>query len=148
MKVCYKKLKNSIDSDASNSSDWFLPPRTLEAVKKTGRIRIIKNSKIKNKLHAKTADAKFVFDKITNELDKVVSKNMCRHKLNSLDLTNQAFKECTSVILASVYDPNDKIKIIKEHLLVLIDSGSSHSMAKALLVNKYKENFFREEKLV
>ena len=73
---------------------------------------------------------------------------MRRHKLSNLDLTNQAFKDGTPVTLASVYDPNNDHKIIKEHILVLIDSGSSHSMAKASLVDKYKDSFFREEKSV
>ena len=120
----------------------------MKAVRKTGRIRLIKTPKIKNKLHAKTADAKFLCNKIKNKLDKVVSKNMRRYKLSNLDLTNQAFKYGTPVTLASVYDPNNDHKIIKEHLLVLIDSGSSHSMAKASLVDKYKYSFFREEKSV
>ena len=34
---------------------------------------------------------------------------------------------------------------MKEHLLVLLDSGSSHSMAKASLVNKYKDEFFKND---
>ena len=70
---------------------------------------------------------------------------MRTHKSNSLDL-NQVLKDGTSVTLASVYDPKDTSNIIKENLLVLIDSGSSHSMAKASLFNKYKSDFFRKEK--
>ena len=55
---------------------------------------------------------------------------------------NQAPKDDgTPVTLASVYDPVDKNKILKEHILVLIDCGSSHSMAKVSLVNKYKDSF-------
>ena len=70
---------------------------------------------------------------------------MRRHKLSNLDLTNQAFKDATLVTLASVYDPNNDCKIIRDHLLVLIDSRLSNSIVKALLVDKYKDSFFREE---
>ena len=49
----------------------------------------------------------------------------------------------TLVTLASVYDPLDQTKIIKDNLLILIDSGALHSMAKASLVKKYKDSFFK-----
>ena len=39
------------------------------------------------------------------------------YRLSNLDLTNQTLKDSTSVTLASAYNPNDKIKIIKEHEL-------------------------------
>ena len=41
---------------------------------------------------------------------------------------------------------HDKNKILKEHILVLIDCGSSHSMAKVSLVNQYNDSFFKKEK--
>ena len=107
IKAKYKKLKKSIDSDASDSSYWFLTPRTLKSINKIRRIRIIKNPKIKNKLYAKSADAKFILNKISNKLDKVVSKNMRMRKLSNLDLTNEVLKDGTPVNLASVYNPND-----------------------------------------
>ena len=47
------------------------------------------------------------------------------------------------VTIASIYDPMDQNKLIREDLVVLIDSGASHSMAKASLVMKYKNSLFR-----
>ena len=38
------------------------------------------------------------------------------------------------VTLASIYNPTDKNKILKEYLLVLIDYESSYSIAKASIV--------------
>ena len=52
----------------------------------------------------------------------------------------------TPVTVASVYSPMDQTKIIKENLVVLIDSGALHSMAKASLVIKYKNSLFRQSK--
>ena len=42
----------------------------------------------------------------------------------------------TPVTVASVYDPLDQTTINKDNLLILIDGGASHSMAKASLVKK------------
>ena len=53
-------------------------------------------------------------------------------------------KNGMSVTVASVYDLLDQTKIIKENLLILIDSGVLHSMAKASLVIKYKDSFFKQ----
>ena len=72
----------------------------------------------------------FVSNKISNKLDKVVSKNMRRHKLSNLDLTNQTFKDDKPIMLKTVHNQNNKHKSIKEYLLVLTDSRSSHSMEK------------------
>ena len=69
---------------------------------------------------------------------------MQKHKSNSLD-SNRVLNDATPVTLASVYDPKDTSKILKEHLLVLIDSGSSHSMAKASLFKKYKKDFLKKK---
>ena len=70
-----------------------------------------------------------------NKLDRLISKNKNKYKLNSLDLINHIDnKNDTPVIIASVYNPRDQTKIIKENLIILIDSGASHSMAKASLV--------------
>lgn len=80
-----------------------------------------------------------MFNNISNELDKLVSKNMRRHKLSNLDLTNQAFKDSTPITLISVYN------LIKEHMLVLIYYGLSYSMEKALIVDKYKVFSFRKK---
>ena len=80
-----------------------------------------------------------MFNNISNELDKLVSKNMRRHKLRNLDLTNQAFKDSTPITLISVYN------LIKEHMLVLIYYGLSYSMEKALIVDKYKVFSFRKK---
>jgi hypothetical protein len=44
-----------------------------------------------------------------------------------------------------VYNPINNNKILKDHLLVLMDCGSSHSMAKAMIVKKHKDSFFRKE---
>ena len=79
-----------------------------------------------------------------NKLDKLISKNMRKHKSNNLGAT-QGINDATPVTLATVYDPTDPSKIIKDYLLVLIDSGSSHSMAKASILKKYKKNFFVKE---
>ena len=89
---------------------------------------------------------KSVFYSYTNKLDRLISNNKNKHKLTSLDLINQTTKDGTPVTLASLYDPKDQSKIIKEHLLILIDSGASHSMAKASLVQRYKHSFFQKEK--
>ena len=43
-------------------------------------------------------------NKIKNKLDKVVSKNMRRHKSRKLDLKNQAFKDSPPMTLTSVCD--------------------------------------------
>ena len=45
-----------------------------------------------------------------------------------------------------MYDPREQTKIIKNDLLILIDSGASHSMGKASLVMKYKDSFFKRSK--
>ena len=80
----------------------------------------------------------------TNKLDRLINRNKNKYKLNSLDLINQIDnKNSMPVILASVYNPTDQTKTIKEDLIILIDSGASHSMAKASLVMKYKNSFFK-----
>ena len=53
----------------------------------------------------------------------------------------------TPVTVASVYNPMDQTKIIKENLIILIDSGASHSMAKASLVMKFKNSYLDKAKL-
>ena len=63
-----------------------------------------------------------VYSDHKNLIYKGIFSNMRRHKLSNLDLTNQAIKDGTPVMLASVYKPNNDHKIIEEHLLVLIDS--------------------------
>jgi hypothetical protein len=70
------------------------------------------------------------------------------HKSNTLATSSKEEGDGTPVTLASVFDPHNKNETIKEHILVLLDSGSSHSMAKASLVNKYKDEFFRQDKSV
>ena len=118
------------------------PPSKLIAATKVGNTRIKQRNKNKDELHTKS-----VFKKSINKFDKLISKNRRKHKFANLDSTNQSLTDDgTPVTLASVYDPTDKNKILKEHLLVLIDSGSSHSMAKASIVKKYKDSFFRKEK--
>ena len=73
----------------------------------------------------------------TNILDRLINRNKDKYKLNSLDLINHIDnKNGTPVTIASIYDPTDQIRIIREDLVVLIDSGASHSMAKASLVMK------------
>ena len=52
----------------------------------------------------------------------------------------------TPVTIASVYHPKKTKKILAENLLVLLDCGSSHSMAKSSIVKQYKNTFFRKEK--
>ena len=80
----------------------------------------------------------------TNKLDRLISKNNKKNKLNSLDLIDQTnMSNITPVTFASLYDPLDHNKIIENNLIVLIDSGASHSMAKASLVMMYKTSFFR-----
>ena len=84
-----------------------------------------------------------------NKLDIVISRNMRLHNSSTLVTSNKEEEDGTPVTLASVFDPHNKNKIMKEHLLVLLDSGSSHSMAKASLVNKeYKDEFFKHDKSV
>ena len=61
--------------------------------------------------------------------------------INQIDKKNR-----TPVTIASVYNPMDQTKTIKEDLIILIDSGASHSMAKASLVMKYKDSFFKRSK--
>ena len=79
-----------------------------------------------------------------NKLDWLISKNKNKFKLNSLDVINHIDNHnCTLVTVASMYDPRDQTKIIKENLIVLIDSGASHSIAKASLMMKYKNSLFR-----
>ena len=79
-----------------------------------------------------------------NKLDRLISRNKNKYKLNSLDLINHIDnKNGTPVTIASIYDPMDPNRIIREDLVVLIDSGASHSMAKASLVMKYKKSFFK-----
>ena len=82
-----------------------------------------------------------------NKLDRFIHKNNSKIKLNSLDLINQTNNSIgTPVTIASVYDPTDPKKIIRNNLIVLIDSGASHSMAKASLVMTYKNCFLSEAK--
>ena len=76
-----------------------------------------------------------------NTLDKIISRNILMHQYNSLN-GNLELKDGTSVTLASVFDPKDKSKMLKENLLVLIDCGSWPSMTKASLFVKYKNRFF------
>ena len=80
-----------------------------------------------------------------NRLDRLISRNKNKYKLNSLDFINHIDnKNGTPVTIASVYDPMDQNKVIKENLVVLIDSGVLHSMAKASLVMKYKKSLFKQ----
>ena len=79
-----------------------------------------------------------------NKLDCLLYKNNNKIKLNSLDLINQTNSlSYTPVTLASLYDPMDHKRVIQNNVVVLIDSGASHSMAKASLVMTYKESFFK-----
>ena len=79
-----------------------------------------------------------------NKLDRLVSKNKNKYKLNSLDLINHIDnKNSTPVTIANVYNLTDQTKIIKENLIVLLGSGALHSMVKASLVMKYKNSLFR-----
>ena len=79
-----------------------------------------------------------------NKLDQLINRNKNKYKLNSLDLINHIDnKNGTPVTIASIYDPMDQSRIIREDLVVLIDSGASHSMAKASLVMKYKKSHFK-----
>ena len=55
-------------------------------------------------------------------------------------------RNSTPVTLASVYDLSNQTKLVKSKLFVLIDSGVSHRMAKASLVMKYKDSFFKQSK--
>ena len=69
------------------------------------------------------------------KLDCLICRNKNKYKLNSLDLINQIDKKNSMpVTIASVYDLMDQTKTIKENLIILIDSGASHSMAKASYV--------------
>ena len=82
-----------------------------------------------------------------NKFDRLISDNNKKIKLNSLDLINQTnMLNITPVTFASLYDPMDRSKIIKHNLIVLIDSGASHSMAKASLVMMYKNSFLDKTK--
>ena len=64
----------------------------------------------------------------TNILDRLINKNRNKHKLNSLDLINHIDnKNGTPVTIASIYDPTDQSRIIREDLVVLIDSGLSRA---------------------
>ena len=56
-------------------------------------------------------------------------------------------KNSTPVIIASVYNPMDQTRTIKEALNILIDSGASHSMAKASLVMKFKNSYLDKANL-
>ena len=79
-----------------------------------------------------------------NKLDRLLYKNNNKIKLNSLDLINQTnILSCTPVTIASLYDPMDHKRVIRNNVVVLIDSGASHSMAKASLVMTYKKSFFK-----
>ena len=55
-------------------------------------------------------------------------------------------KNGTHVTIASIYNPMDQNRLIREDLVVLIDSGASHSMVKASLVMKYKKSLFKQSK--
>ena len=80
-----------------------------------------------------------------NKLDRFIYKNNRKIKLNSLDLINQNSNlKSTPVTIASIYDPTDLNTVIRNNLLVLIDSGASHSMAKASLVMTYRKSFFKK----
>ena len=114
------------------------PQKKLKAVTKVGPTSITQPDKTRKELHTKSVITSI------NELDCLVCRNKNKHKLTSLDLINQATRNNgTPDTLASVYDPLDQTKIIKENLLILIDSGTLHSMAKASLVKKYKHLFFK-----
>ena len=83
-----------------------------------------------------------------NKLDRLILKNNKKIKLNSLDLINQTnTSNITPVTVASLCDLMDHNKIFKNNLIVLIDSGALHSMAKASLVMTYKHSFLDEAKL-
>ena len=92
----------------------------------------------KNKLQTKSVN-------ILNKLDQVIYKNKKKYKLASLDLISQN-KNNTPITVASIYDPKDLSKTIHKEVVVLIDSGASHSMAKASLVMKYQKSFFKKSK--
>ena len=85
-----------------------------------------------------------MYTKTSNNLDKIISKNMRKHNSNTLG-SCQDITDATPVILATVYDPTDQTKIVKDYLVVLLDSGSSHSMAKSSILNTYKKDFFVKE---
>ena len=83
-----------------------------------------------------------------NKLDRLLYKNNNKIKLNSLDLINQTNSlSYTPVTIASLYNPMDHKRVIRNNVVVLIDSGASHSMAKASLVMTYKNRFSSEAKL-
>ena len=84
-----------------------------------------------------------------NKLDRLLHKNNNKLKLNSLDLINQTNSlNITPVTIASMYDPTDPKRVIRNNLLILIDSGTLHSMAKASLVMTYKRSFLNKAKLL
>ena len=116
------------------------PKKKLKAVNEVGPTFNKQPNETRNKLHTKSVNS-------INKLDCLISKNKNKYKLTSLDLINQTTrKNGTPITVASVYDPLDQTKIIKENLLILIDSGALHSMAKASLVIKYKDSFFKQSK--
>ena len=99
-----------------------------------------KADKSTNELHTKSANS-------MNRLDCLIHKNNSKIKLNSLDLINQTNSlNSTPVTIASVYNPMDPKRVIRNNLLILIDSGALHSMAKASLVMTYKNQFFKQSK--
>lgn len=105
----------------------------------------VKSPKLKTK--TKLILTKSLFKKSINKLDKFITRQKHNFKLSHFESKiHDTSKDSTPVTLASVYSADDKNKIHKEHLLVLIDSGSSHSMAKASIVHKFKDKFFKKEK--
>ena len=70
---------------------------------------------------------------------------MCTHKSSSRDV-NQVLNDGTPVTFSNIYSTKDDSRILRDHVLVLIDCGSLHIMANAPLFDTYKNDFFRKEK--
>ena len=105
------------------------------------------NRKYKIKNNKNKLQTKLVTKKTSNKLDKFISKSLKKHQFVNLESYDNLFlKDGTPVTFASVYDPNNTKRILVGNLLVLLDCGSSHSMAKASIVKKYKDSLFKKER--
>ena len=81
--------------------------------------------KIKTKSEGPEFESRTQSKNSINKLDRLISRNKNKYKLNSLDLINHIDnKNGTPVTIASIYDPMDQNRLIREDLVVLIDSGA------------------------
>ena len=134
-------------TDTESSSDWLVRPKKLVSVILHNKHRF----KTKHKLSTKLVANKNTENKLYEIISKALKENSISRALKETRFVNLnsndklELNDGTPVTISSVYHPKKTKKTLAENILVLIDCGSSHSMAKASIVKQYKNTFFKRE---